>query len=140
MAQKTTGLGDRWGALRDLLKISDDEFQAYMDTYGELFVDSPENTLADHKNGVAMRGYKQGSSPELEQYCFSTICRFIRTRERRNTTSQRSTGCHDRQVLPGGLTHPMFAAVGANAGPRLPMGSRSDPNAVRAARSGESHR
>ena len=66
MAQKTTGLRDRWGALRGLLKLNDDEFQAYMDTYGELFVDSPENTKADYENGVPMKGYQQGSSQELE--------------------------------------------------------------------------
>jgi len=66
MAQKTTGLRDRWGALRGLLQLNDDEFQAYMDTYGELFVDSPENTLADYSNGVPMKGYQQGSSQELE--------------------------------------------------------------------------
>ena len=66
MAQKTTNLLDRWGALRGLLKINDDEFNAYMGTYGELFVDSPENTLADYENGIPMQGYKQGSSQELE--------------------------------------------------------------------------
>ncbi len=66
MAQHTTNLRDRCGALRGLLKISDDEFEAYMDTYGELFVDSPENTKADYDSGVPMQGYKHGSSKELE--------------------------------------------------------------------------
>lgn len=67
MAQQTTTLRTRLGALRGLLQISDAEYQAYMDTYGELFVDSPENTRADYDNGVPMQGYRQGSSPELEQ-------------------------------------------------------------------------
>ena len=67
MAQQMTSLRSRLGALRGLLQISDAEYQAYMDTYGELFVDSPENTKADYDNGVPMKGYRQGSSPELEQ-------------------------------------------------------------------------
>ncbi|MBW2274797.1 MAG: class I SAM-dependent methyltransferase, partial [Deltaproteobacteria bacterium] len=67
MAQKMTTLGDRFGAFRGLMKISDEEYDAYMDTYGELFVDSPENTKADYESGVPMKGYRQGSSPELEQ-------------------------------------------------------------------------
>lgn len=68
MTQKMTTLSDRWGALRTLLKISDQEFQAFMDTYGALFIDSPESTLADYENKVPMQGYQQGSSAELEQY------------------------------------------------------------------------
>lgn len=66
MAQQMTNLRTRLGALRGLLKISDEEFNAYMNTYGALFVDSPENTLADYNNGVPMQGYKHGSSQELE--------------------------------------------------------------------------
>lgn len=68
MAQKMTTLKDRWGALRGLLKISDEEYQAFMDTYGALFIDSPESTLADFENNVPIQGYEQGSSKELEQY------------------------------------------------------------------------
>jgi len=67
MAQQMTNLRTRLGALRGLLKISDEEFHAYMNTYGHLFVDSPENTKADYENGVPMQGYEQGSSKELEQ-------------------------------------------------------------------------
>ena len=67
MAQQTTNLRTRLGALHGLLKLSDEEFNAYMNTYGELFVNSPENTKADYENGVPMQGYRQGSSKELEQ-------------------------------------------------------------------------
>lgn len=64
---KPTTTGERLGALRSLLRISDEDFDAYMGNYGELFVDSPENTLADHQAGVPIRGYEQGSSEELAQ-------------------------------------------------------------------------
>ncbi len=67
MKHKPTTIRDRLGALRGLLTISDDDFNAYMSTYGELFVDSPENTKADHDNGVVAKGYDQGSSEELQQ-------------------------------------------------------------------------
>ena len=68
MAQKMTNLKDRLGALKGLLKISDKEYQAFMATYGVLFIDSPESTKADYENGVPIQGYAQGSSTELEQY------------------------------------------------------------------------
>ncbi len=68
MAQKMTTLSDRLGALRGLLKISDAEYKAFMDTYGALFIDSPESTKEDYENGVPMQGYEQGSSKDLEQY------------------------------------------------------------------------
>ena len=67
MAQNMTNLRTRLGALGGLLKISDEEVEAYMNTYGALFVDSPECTKADYENGVPMQGYRQGSSKELEQ-------------------------------------------------------------------------
>ena len=67
MAQKMTNLRTKLGALVSLLKLSDAEIDVYMNTYGELFVDSPENTKADYDNGVPMQGYRQGSSKELEQ-------------------------------------------------------------------------
>ena len=38
-----------------------------MRSYGELFVDSPENTRADYEAGVPLRGYPQGSSNELTE-------------------------------------------------------------------------
>jgi sterol 24-C-methyltransferase len=66
MEHTTTNLRTRLGALRGLMNISNEEFNAYMDTYGELFADSPENTKADYENGVPMQGYRQGSSKELE--------------------------------------------------------------------------
>ena len=67
MKHKPTTTGERLGALRSLLRISDEDYDAYMGTYGELFVDSPENTRADHEAGVPIRGYEQGSSAELAQ-------------------------------------------------------------------------
>ena len=67
MKHKTTNLRTKASALRRLLKLTDAEVDVYMNTYGELFVDSPENTKADYENGVPMQGYKQGSSEELEQ-------------------------------------------------------------------------
>lgn len=63
---KPTTLLDRLGALRGLLTISDEDYHAFMGSYGELFVDSPENTRADYENGVALKGYDQGSSTELQ--------------------------------------------------------------------------
>lgn len=67
MAHSPTTVRDRLGALRGLLTISDDDYNAYMRSYSELFVDSPENTRADYDNGVALRGYPQGSSNELTE-------------------------------------------------------------------------
>jgi len=64
---KPTTLTDRFGALRGLLRISDEDYTAYMRSYDELFVDSPENTKADYEAGVALRGYPQGSSNELTE-------------------------------------------------------------------------
>lgn len=57
---------DRLGALRGLLRISDEDYNAYMGSYGELFEDSPENTKADYEQGIELRGYPQGSSEELQ--------------------------------------------------------------------------
>lgn len=67
MAHTTTTLRDRLGALRGLVRISDEDFNAYMRSYDELFVDSPENTKADYERGVPLRGYPQGSSNELQE-------------------------------------------------------------------------
>jgi sterol 24-C-methyltransferase len=64
---KPTTVRDRLGALWGLLTISDEDYNAYMGTYAALFVGSPENTKADHDNGVPAEGYKQGSSDELQQ-------------------------------------------------------------------------
>ncbi len=64
---KPTTVRDRLGALRGLLTISDDDYNAYMGTYQALFVNSPENTKADHDSGVPIKGYGQGSSDELQQ-------------------------------------------------------------------------
>ena len=64
---KPTTLADRFGALRGLLRISDEDYNAYMRSYDELFVDSPENTRADYEAGVPLRGYPQGSSNELTE-------------------------------------------------------------------------
>ena len=63
---KPTTLLDRLGALRGLLTISDADYHAFMGSYGELFVDSPENTKADYDAGVPPTGYVQGSSTELQ--------------------------------------------------------------------------
>lgn len=67
MQHKPTTLLDRLGAFRSLLTISDEEFHAWMGTYDELFVGSPESTKADYDNGLPPKGYRQGSSDELEQ-------------------------------------------------------------------------
>lgn len=63
---KPTTLFDRLGALRGLLTINDEDYHAFMGSYGELFVDSPENTKADYDAGIALKGYDQGSSHELQ--------------------------------------------------------------------------
>ena len=70
MTQKhqPTTLRDRLGAFKGLVRLPDDDYHAFMGTYSELFVDSPESTRADHDAGVPMQGYRQGSSKELEQY------------------------------------------------------------------------
>jgi len=52
VGHKPTTLLDRLGALRGLLTISDDDYHAYMGSYGELFVGSPENPKADYEAGV----------------------------------------------------------------------------------------
>ena len=67
MNHKPTTVFDRVGALWGLLTISEEDFNAYMRSYDELFVDSPENTRADHDNGVPLKGYPQGSSDELQE-------------------------------------------------------------------------
>ena len=67
MKHKPTTVRDRLGALWGLLTISDDDYNAYLRSYGELFVDSPENTRSDYDNGVPLRGYPQGSSNELTE-------------------------------------------------------------------------
>jgi len=67
VGHKPTTLLDRLGALRGLLTISDKDYTAYLRSYGELFVDSPENTRADYEQGVPLRGYPQGSSNELTE-------------------------------------------------------------------------
>ena len=67
MKHKPTTVFDRLGALRDLLTISDEDFDAYMRSYDELFHDSPENTKADYEKGVPIKGYPQGSSNELQE-------------------------------------------------------------------------
>ncbi len=61
-----TTIADRLGALWSLLRISDDDYNAFMGSYGELFVDSPESTKADHDAGIPPKGYQQGSSDELQ--------------------------------------------------------------------------
>ncbi len=68
MKQKMKNIRSKAAALGGLLKISDDEFGAFMNTYGALFIDSPESTKTDYENDVPIQGYKQGSSTELEQY------------------------------------------------------------------------
>ncbi|MBK6668807.1 MAG: methyltransferase domain-containing protein [Actinobacteria bacterium] len=63
---RPTTLLDRFGALRGLLTISDEDFHAFIGSYGELFVGSPENTKADYDAGIPPQGYDQGSSHELQ--------------------------------------------------------------------------
>jgi sterol 24-C-methyltransferase len=64
---KPTTIRDRLGALWELLRISDDDYHAYMRSYDELFVDSPESTSADYDRGLPLKGYPQGSSNELTE-------------------------------------------------------------------------
>ena len=66
LGHKPTTLRDRLGALLGLLTISDEDYHAFMGSYGELFVGSPENPKADHDAGVPPTGYVQGSSDELQ--------------------------------------------------------------------------
>jgi len=68
MKQKKTSLRTKLGAFGSLWRLSDEEFHAFMNTYGKLFMDSPERTRDDYEKGVPMQGYEQGSSKELEQY------------------------------------------------------------------------
>ncbi len=68
MKQKMANLRSKAVALVRLFTTSEAEFQAFMGTYNALFTDSPENTKADYGNGAPLQGYRQGSSPELEQY------------------------------------------------------------------------
>ena len=70
MIRGVANLRSKAVALARLLKTGGGEFKAFMDTYDALFVelDSPENSRDDFDNGVPLQGYKQGSSPELEQY------------------------------------------------------------------------
>lgn len=62
-----TNIRSKAVAFGRLLKTSDAEFKAYMDTYKTLFTASPENTREDYDKGVPLQGYKHGSSRELEQ-------------------------------------------------------------------------
>ncbi len=65
---RLTNVRSKAVALYRLLRTSDADFAAFMNTYDTLFTDSPENTRADRENGVPMQGYRMGSSPELAQY------------------------------------------------------------------------
>ena len=67
MGHTPTTVMDRLGALWSLLTINDTDFTAYMRSYGELFIDSPENTKADYDLGARIQGYPQGSSNELTE-------------------------------------------------------------------------
>ena len=67
LLHKPTTFLDRLSALWGLLSISDSDFNAYMNSYSELFVDSPENTKMDYENRVQLKGYPQGSSNELQE-------------------------------------------------------------------------
>ncbi|MEI7592148.1 MAG: class I SAM-dependent methyltransferase [Actinomycetes bacterium] len=65
-SHKPTTILDRLSALWGLLTISNNDYHAFMGSYGELFVDSPENTKADYDAGIPPQGYRQGSSDELQ--------------------------------------------------------------------------
>ena len=68
MSSKIASFRSKAVALGRLFTTSETEFKAFMGTYGALFADSPENTKDDYEKGIGLRGYKQGSSLELEQY------------------------------------------------------------------------
>jgi hypothetical protein len=48
MKHTTTSLGAKLSAAAGLLKLTEAQIDVYMNTYGALFVDSPENTLGNH--------------------------------------------------------------------------------------------
>jgi sterol 24-C-methyltransferase len=56
MKQKMTTIRSKAVALGRLWTTSDAEFNAFMNTYGALFIGSPENTKADYDNGVPLQG------------------------------------------------------------------------------------
>jgi sterol 24-C-methyltransferase len=66
--RKFANLSSKAVALGRLFTTSEAEFKAFMGTYNALFTDSPENTKEDYDKGVPLKGYRQGSSSELEQY------------------------------------------------------------------------
>lgn len=68
MARTLTTIRSKADALGKLLRTNDEEYHAFMGTYGSLFSARPESTKVDHDNGVPMKGYEQGSSPELQHY------------------------------------------------------------------------
>lgn len=68
MPPSLTTIRTKADALGKLLRTTEDEYHAFMGTYGSLFSARPENTREDHDRGVPMRGYEQGSSPELAHY------------------------------------------------------------------------
>lgn len=68
MATSLTTIRSKADALGKLLRTNDEEYHAFMGTYGSLFSSRPESTRVDYDNGLPMRGYEQGSSPELQHY------------------------------------------------------------------------
>jgi sterol 24-C-methyltransferase len=69
-SQQSAKLRSKAVALGHLLSMGGAEFKAFMATYDALFIapTSPENTKDDYEQNVPLRGYEQGSSPELEHY------------------------------------------------------------------------
>lgn len=55
-------------ALTQLLRTTEDEYHGFMGSYGSLFTSRPESTRDDYDRGKPLRGYAEGSSPELQHY------------------------------------------------------------------------
>ncbi len=68
MAPTLTTVRSKADALGKLLRTNDEEYHAFMGTYGSLFSSRPESTKVDYDNGEPLKGYEQGSSPELQHY------------------------------------------------------------------------
>lgn len=68
MPPSLTTIRTKADALGKLLRTNEEEYHAFMGTYGSLFSSRPESTKVDHDRGEPMKGYEQGSSPELQHY------------------------------------------------------------------------
>ncbi len=68
MAPSIATIKTKADALGKLLRTNDEEYHAFMGTYGSLFSSRPESTKVEYDRGEPMKGYEQGSSTELQHY------------------------------------------------------------------------